>query len=138
MSTNSTWMTIGMRSSHVIQGVAILLGALLPSVSNGQDAAPIMRNPYAGNIQQVQVTTDPRRPLDRRIEAMPRSNQKMEVIQNRSQLVITKRKIRRMAWSDPAILDIVQFTETEISILGLQLGTTDLWLWFEDQADPLM
>lgn len=138
MSTNTTRMTIGMRSSLVVQGVAVLLGALMPAVSNGQTPAPILRQQHAGNIQQVQVTTDPRRPLDRRIEAMPRSNQKMEVIQNRSQLVITKRKIRRMAWSDPAILDIVQFTETEISILGLALGTTDLWLWFEDQADPLM
>jgi len=89
-------------------------------------------------IQQVQITTDPRRPLDHRIEAMPKSNQKLEVIQNRSQLVITRGKIRRMAWSDPSIIDIVQFSETEISILGMQLGTTDLWLWFEDQDQPLM
>jgi len=130
MSTISPRKRIGIGTSLILQGVAVLLGALAPTVTNAQQDG---RVPYTGNIQQVQVTTDPRRPLDRRIASMPRSNQKMEVIRNRSQLVITKGKIRRMAWSDPSILDIVQFTETEISILGLELGTTDLWLWFEDQ-----
>lgn len=96
-------------------------------------------HPAAGpHIRQTQVTTDRRRPLDRRISAMPRSEQKLEVIRNRSQLVVTRDRITRMAVSDPSILDVVQFSETEISLIGNSLGTTDLWLWFEGQSDPLM
>ena len=94
-------------------------------------------------IQQTQATYDARRALDRRIHAMPRSERKLEVIENRSQLVLTEKRIRRIAWSDPDIIDVVQFSENEISILGLDLGTTDLWLWFEeedgqDSRQPLM
>lgn len=89
-------------------------------------------------IQQVMMASDPRRPLDQRIQAMPRANQKLEVIQNRSQLMVTKDRIRRMHWSDPRVLNVVDFSPTEISLLGLEPGTTDLWLWFEGQEDPLM
>jgi pilus assembly protein CpaC len=62
----------------------------------------------------------------------------MEVIHHRSQLVVTKGPIRRMAWSDPSIIDVVQFSPTEISIIGMEQGTTDLWLWFDGQEQPLM
>jgi pilus assembly protein CpaC len=106
-----------------------------------QPATPAVHYDQPGNdprIRQTQVTTDRRRPLDRRISAMPRSEQKLEVIRNRSQLVVTRDRITRMAVSDPSILDIVQFSETEISLIGNGLGTTDLWLWFEGQQDPLM
>lgn len=90
-------------------------------------------------IMPVRLSSDdPKRPLDRRIEAMPQSDQKLEVIHNRSQLVITRHKVRRMAWSDPSVIDIVQFTETELSILGTGIGTTDLWIWFDGQEEPLM
>ena len=138
-------------ASKLLKGTAILvatfghIAAALAQYPSGQQpgyqAQPAVQYQMAGQkqpIQQVQLTTDPRRPLDARIEAMPKSNQKLQVIHNRSQLVITRGKIRRMAWSDPSIIDVVQFSETEISILGLGLGTTDLWLWFEDQEEPLM
>lgn len=94
--------------------------------------------PMRPRIQQVQLSSDPRRPLDRRIEAMPRADQKLEVIHHRSQLIVTKTPIRRIAWSDPSLLDVVQFSPTEISLIGLAQGTTDLWLWFEGQEQPLM
>ena len=95
------------------------------------------------SIQPVQATYDARRALDRRIRSMPRAERKLEVIENRSQLVLTEKRIRRIAWSDPDVIDVVQFSETEISILGLDLGTTDLWFWFEEEngqpsSQPLM
>lgn len=93
-------------------------------------------------IQQVQATYDVRRALDSRIRAMPRSERKLDVILNRSQLVITDKRVTRIAFSDPSIIDIVQFSEQELSILGTGLGTTDLWLWFEEDGqeitEPLM
>ncbi|MEZ5944276.1 MAG: pilus assembly protein N-terminal domain-containing protein [Planctomycetaceae bacterium] len=129
-----------------------LLGLLvLSSPSIGQEMAPRV-GPYTppgyGGAQQPNgpsaITSpqlsfdDPEPPLDPRIQAMLRSDQKLEVVHHRSQLVITKHKVRRMAWSDPSVIDVVQFSETELSLLGLGLGTTDLWLWFEDQEAPLM
>ncbi len=121
--------------------IATVLAQYPTGYESGQQAQTAIQyqSPDAKQpIQQVQITSDPRRPLDQRIEAMPKSQQKLQVIHNRSQLVITRGKIRRMAWSDPSIIDVVQFSPTEISILGLGLGTTDLWLWFEDQDEPLM
>ena len=75
---------------------------------------------------------------DHRIEAMPTQQQKLEITHHRSQLVITRKPIRRMSWSDPAIIDIVQYSPTEIDILGTSLGVTDLKLWFEGSDEPLM
>ncbi|WP_437194217.1 pilus assembly protein N-terminal domain-containing protein [Planctomicrobium sp. SH527] len=89
-------------------------------------------------VQQVQLSLDPRRPLDNRIEAMPKAEEKLEVINHRSQLIVTRNPIRRIAWSDTQLLDVVQFSPTEISLIGQGLGSTDLWLWFEGQEQPLM
>ncbi len=93
--------------------------------------------PVSG-VQRVQLTLDPRRPLDERIQAMPKADEKLEVIHHRSQLIVTRSNIRRIAWSDTDILDVVQFSPTEISLIGQALGSTDLWLWFEGQEQPLM
>jgi len=90
------------------------------------------------SVEQVQLTLDPRRPLDERINAMPRADEKLEVIHHRSQLIVTRSTIRRIAWSDTTILDVVQFSPNEISLIGQNIGSTDLWLWFEGQDQPLM
>jgi pilus assembly protein CpaC len=121
----------------------------VPPVSYGGAVQTVtLQNPGTqGNIQlsaadvplhQAQLTTDPRRPLDRRIEQMPRAEEKLEVIHHRSQLIVTRAPIRRIAWSDTQILDVVQFSPNEISLIGLAIGSTDLWLWFEGQEEPLM
>lgn len=98
--------------------------------------------PHSAEIQQVQATYDARRALDSRIRAMPKSERKLDVIHNRSQLVITDKRVTRIAFSDPSIIDVVQFSANELSILGTGLGTTDLWLWFEEEGreitEPLM
>lgn len=107
-----------------------------------QPQRQIIDTPAFNGIQQVQATYDGRRALDRRIRAMPRSERKLEVIFNRSQLVITDRRVTRIAFSDPEVIDVVQFSEKELSIIGTGLGTTDLWLWFEEEGrevtEPLM
>jgi pilus assembly protein CpaC len=80
---------------------------------------------------------DPRRALDPRIAAMPQVDQKLEVIHHRSQLVKTCARVVRITYSDPTVIDIVQYSELEFSILGLGLGTTDLFIWFENDPEPL-
>ncbi|WP_437229582.1 pilus assembly protein N-terminal domain-containing protein [Planctomicrobium sp. SH661] len=127
-------------------GMAFLIAIWCNSFTQAQ--VPVVNSAYenpkqtppqqTASIQQVQLIADPRRPLDRRIEAMPRADQKLEVIHHRSQLIVTKLPIRRMAWSDPSLLDVVQFSPTEISLIGIAQGSTDLWIWFDGQEQPLM
>ncbi|WP_437185483.1 type II and III secretion system protein family protein [Planctomicrobium sp. SH668] len=135
-------VVIGLSSNLMAQGgpmeAPMVLQAPPVETAHELQLAPSQERFAPAGIQQVQLTSDPRRPLDRRLEAMPRADQKLEVIHHRSQLMVTKTPIRRMAWSDPTLLDIVQFSPTEISLIGVAQGTTDLWLWFEGQEQPLM
>lgn len=99
-------------------------------------------HPQAGRtaplIQQVQNSAESARMAHNLIEAMPTSQEEMEVIERRSQLIITKANVVRMAISDQAILDVVQYSPTEISLIGLGRGSTTMTLWFEGHADPLI
>ncbi len=78
------------------------------------------------------------KPLPYPIVSMPQVEEELEVIHHRSQLVVTRSRIARWAISDPSIIDILQYSPTEISIIGLQLGVTHLTLWFEGEKDPLV
>jgi len=97
-------------------------------------AGPVPAGPTQG--QGVVLSDDPedyRAPLDSRIVAMPQNQQKLQVIHRRSQLVKTHKRISRFAWSDPNLIDVVQYTDHDFGILATQLGSTDLWLWFEEE-----
>ena len=83
-------------------------------------------------------TDDEDRPLPVEIEAMPKAERDLKIIQNRSQLVITKKRIARMVISNDGVLDAVPHSPTELSLMGLALGTTTFTIWFEDQDDPLI
>ncbi|MCA9082841.1 MAG: pilus assembly protein N-terminal domain-containing protein [Planctomycetaceae bacterium] len=61
---------------------------------------------------------------------------KLEVEQRHSQLVTTTRNVRRLAVTDSTICNYVQYSPTELAVVGLQLGTTDLMIWFEGEANP--
>jgi pilus assembly protein CpaC len=97
---------------------------------------------YGGGIQLTQRVTakdsKPKRSLPYEIEKMPDIQEEMEVIHRRSQLVITRAPISRIAIADPSIIDIVQYSPTEMGILALGLGSTVLHLWFDGSPDPLI
>jgi pilus assembly protein CpaC len=104
-----------------------------------QAAAAPFYHQGSSPIQQTvgHQPTDPRAGLDPRIESMPQVDQKLEIIHHRSQLVRTRSRITRTMASSSGIIDIVPYSESEFSILGLQLGMTDLLLWFENDPEPL-
>ncbi len=104
-----------------------------------QPTANLFHHSGTGPIQQTvgHAPTDPRAGLDPRIDAMPTVDQKMEVIHHRSQLIRTRQRIARTMSSAAGVIDIVPYSETEFSILGMQLGTTDLLIWFENDSEPL-
>lgn len=93
---------------------------------------------YQAGVNPVQYTTEPRRAADSRIAALPVADDEMEVIHHRSQLVVTTEPITRIAITDPNVIDVAQYSPTEISIIGLGLGTTDMTIWFGEGQAPLM
>ncbi|HBN74528.1 MAG TPA: type II and III secretion system protein [Planctomycetaceae bacterium] len=76
--------------------------------------------------------------LDARIISMPKVERKLEIIQNRSQLIKTRKRVTRMAIADPTVIDIAPFEDNEFAIIGAALGTTTLTLWFEGDDNPLI
>lgn len=111
-----------------------------PAVPYTPAPAPLptpVHSPVPGGPTQGQVLSDNPEdytaPLDTRIASMPQNQQKLQVVHRRSQLVKTHKRISRFAWSDPSILDIVQYTDHDFGILASNLGSTDLWIWFEEE-----
>lgn len=77
-------------------------------------------------------------PPGNRIHLVPRGAQELEIVQHRSQLINTSGRIRRIHIADPDVLEVIQFSENEFSLIGSEIGTTDLTFWFEGSPDPLM
>ncbi|MCC7423057.1 MAG: pilus assembly protein N-terminal domain-containing protein [Planctomycetaceae bacterium] len=115
-----------------------LIAAWGPSVRAQE--APALRSPSMESpLQQLQGSDErSQKPLPREIIAMPDVTEELDVIHRRSQLMVTKANVTRTAIADPSVIDIVQFSPTEFSIIGLTLGTTTLTLWFEGQQEPLI
>lgn len=82
--------------------------------------------------------TKPKRPLPFPLSEMPDVMEEMEVIHRRSQLVVAKAPVSRIAIADDTVVDVVQYSPNEFGIIGLALGTTNLTLWFDDSPEPLI
>ena len=95
-------------------------------------------NNATGMIQQVQNTPQAARAIHRLIEKLPESQDDLEIIERRSQLVVTRANVTRMAIGDQSVIDIVQYSPKEFSIIGMARGATTLTLWFEGEQDPLI
>jgi len=88
----------------------------------------------AANAQQPAV--DGR--LPEQISAMPSISRTLDVVQHRSQLIVARSNLVRSAIADPAIIEVAQYSPNELAIIGLQVGTTTLTLWFDKSREPLI
>lgn len=70
------------------------------------------------------------------IRSMPQPQYRLQVIENRSQLIVARTRIIRTDVANPTIASIIQYSPTEIAVLGLQQGATSLALWFEGDPNP--
>lgn len=70
------------------------------------------------------------------VESIVKPQYKLDVAQRHSQLMVTRRNMRRIQVTDSRIVNYVQFSPTELSIVGQQLGTTNLSLWFQGETTP--
>lgn len=89
-------------------------------------------------IRQVQNSSESARAVHHLIEALPTSQEDLDVIERRSQMMITKANIVRLAIADQAVLDVVQYSPREISLIGLARGSTTMTMWFEGHDQPLI
>ena len=64
------------------------------------------------------------------------SQYKLDVARRHSQLIVTNRRVRRIDVTHTDIANFVQYSPTEISVIGMELGTTNLMLWFEGEQTP--
>lgn len=103
------------------------------SVSPG--TAPFSFRPTA-LLQLQQQPGDSVGKINPHIRKMPVPEYKLEVIENRSQLIVTNSRIVRTDVANPEITTIVQYSPTEIALIGLERGATNVALWFEGSEDP--
>lgn len=82
--------------------------------------------------------TTPAPNLPRQIAQMPAVDHELSVVHHQSQLIVSRGRINRLGIADPRIIDVVQYSPTEISIVGTGVGATTLTLWFEEDPRPLV
>lgn len=105
-----------------------------PNAAAGQSPIQLVQRRHVVTADD----TKPKRPLPFPLSEMPDIMEEMEVIHRRSQLVVSKAPVSRIAIADDAVVDVVQYSPTEFGIIGLALGTTNLTLWFDDSPEPLI
>ena len=64
------------------------------------------------------------------------SQYKLDVARRHSQLIVTSRRIRRIDVTHSEIVNFVQYSPTEVSVVGQELGNTNMMLWFEGEQTP--
>ena len=70
------------------------------------------------------------------VQMVLRPEYKLTVERKHSQLLMTRSSVRRLAVTDSAVCNFVQYSPRELAVVGLSLGTTDLMIWFEGQEVP--
>ena len=126
-------------SPNFVQGAPIQYG---PSGQRGQTfQLPLTQSARSqpfGAIQQVQNTPQSARAMHRLIDRLPQAQDELEVIERRHQLMVMRTNISRISIGDQSIIDVVQYSPTEIALVGLARGATSLTFWFENEADPVI
>lgn len=122
-----------MAATAVTAGPAALGQVTLPGypAAGGGQAVPFQVVPdndeYTGQVDAIHSPN---------VDQMLKPEYKLDVARRHSQLIITRRNIRRIAVTDSTIVNYVQYSPTELSVVGQELGTTDLTLWFEGESTP--
>jgi pilus assembly protein CpaC len=102
-----------------------------------QQWAPVPPAP-AAVVAEAPPRPHANHPLPEQISAMPSVSENLDIVQHHSQLLVARTNVVRTAVADPSIVDIVQYSPSELSIIGLELGSTTLTLWFDNSHQPLI
>ena len=103
---------------------------------------PVVQQPPlispASQIQPDQSPADSARAVHHLIESLPTAHEDLEIIERRSQLMVTRANVTRWAVADPSVVDLVQYSPRELGLIGLTRGSTTLTMWFENHAEPII
>lgn len=97
------------------------------------DATPLDRVPLTETPDDLSSIE-----YDDRIDDILKSDRKLELIHHRSQLIRTNKRVARIQVTDPRVVSYIQYTPSELTIIGQEIGSTDMAMWFEDSEDPLL
>jgi len=89
-------------------------------------------------LQTTALSAPDERPLPPQIAALPKVQEELEVIHHRSQLVVGRGRVVRTAVADTSVIEVVPYSENEVDVIGIALGTTTLTIWFENDPEPLI
>ncbi len=103
----------------------VVCGTLASAQAQDRPEVPPAPAPVAGRLPD-------------QISSMPSITQTLDVVQHRSQLIVGRSNITRSAIADPSIIEVAQYSPNELAIIGLQVGTTTLTLWFDKSPEPLI
>lgn len=118
------------------------VGPCAEAVAQGPYFGPGMTaagQPAPGSpLRTTALSMPDERPLPPQIAALPQIQEELEVIHHRSQLVVGRGRIVRTAVADTSVIEVVPYSENELDVIGIALGTTTLTIWFENDPEPLI
>ena len=113
--------------------------------TEGQESVDRFLRPRSNRGQGIEVRQAQFEPLQvqntqprARLRQIASAEYRATIRQHHSQLVVADQKITRIAVTAPEIVNFVQYSEKEVALIGLDIGSTDLTLWFENDPNPVM
>jgi pilus assembly protein CpaC len=94
--------------------------------------------PVTPSLSDDEDYVPPEAAIPAQIRALPDIQAKMKVVHRRSQLLVGKHNISRTAVADGGVVEVVQYSENELAIIGQGIGQTTVTLWFDDGSEPLI
>ena len=138
----SRWRTalVALLAAGLPASSALAQGPMFYGPGPNRGGVPVMAQPGAqrASVMRTALSSPDQKPLPPQIAKLPEVQEELEVIQHRSQLVVANDRIVRTAVADSSVVEVVQYSENEIDVLGLGLGSTTLTIWFENDPEPLI
>jgi hypothetical protein len=113
----------------------LLIGMCLAPRSASAEGYEFIPPPPAVDAPSAEVES---RTFPPQIAALPDVTAKLRVVKRCSQFMVTRSPIIRTFVADPRIVDIVEFSDSEVAFVGLEQGTTTATLWFDEGQEPLI
>jgi hypothetical protein len=113
----------------------LLMGMCLAPRSASAEGYEFIPAPPAVDVPSAEAEI---RTFPPQIAALPDVTAKLRVVRRCSQFMVTRGPISRTFVADPRIVDIVEFSDNEVSFVGLEQGTTTATLWFSEGQEPLI
>ncbi|MFO0903158.1 MAG: pilus assembly protein N-terminal domain-containing protein [Pirellulales bacterium] len=99
----------------------------------GADQVRLPLLPFGGTPKPTRETL---KQFDEYVEEIRDTENTLDLVQNRPRLMRLRQTPFRIQLADEAIANYLLVTERELSLTGLQVGTTVLNLWFANPDDP--